>query len=47
MVERFGNSLEIDIVLTAQRFFQTHGDAYDYLVIYNNEGIAAMPGAVA
>src|SRR5262249_37554000 len=47
VVERFGNSLEIDIVLVAQRFSQTHDDAYDYLVIYNNEGIGAMPGAVA
>src|SRR5215831_1955725 len=47
VVERFGNSLEIDVVLVAQRFFQTHDDAYDYLVIYNNEGIGAMPGAVA
>jgi uncharacterized protein (TIGR03437 family) len=47
VVERFGNSLEIDTVLVAQRFFQNHDDAYDYLVIYNNENINSMPGAVA
>ena len=35
IVERFGNTQEIDIVLAAQRFYQTHDDAYDYLVFYN------------
>ena len=47
VVERFGDTQEIDIVLVAQRFYQNHGDAYDYLVIYNNENIGAMPGALA
>ena len=42
-----GDTQEIDIVLVAQRFFQTHDDAYDYLAIYNNMGIAAMSGALA
>ena len=31
----------------AQKFYETHEDAYDYLVIYNNMGIDAMPGALA
>lgn len=47
VVERFGNTQEIDIVLVAQRFYQTHDDAYDYLVVYNNAGIPAMSGALA
>jgi uncharacterized protein (TIGR03437 family) len=47
VLERFGDTLEIDTVLVAQRFYQTHQDAYDYLVIYNNMNIDAMIGAVA
>ena len=37
MQERAG----IDIVTVAQRFYQSHEDAYDYLVIYNTLGVAA------
>jgi uncharacterized protein (TIGR03437 family) len=47
VAERFGGSQEIDIVAAAQKFYQTHGDAYDYLVIFNNMGIAAASGAIA
>jgi len=47
VAERFGDSLAIDIVTVAQQFYQTHEDAYDYLVIYNNMDIWAMTGAVA
>jgi large repetitive protein len=47
VVERFGNTVDIDIVTVAQKFYQTHEDAYDYLVIYNNMGIDAMAGALA
>ena len=47
VAERFGDTLAIDIVTVAQQFYQTHEDAYDYLVIYNNMGISAMTGAVA
>jgi len=47
IVERFGNSLDIDVIMVAQRFYQNHEDAYDYLVIYNNMNIAAMSGAIA
>jgi uncharacterized protein (TIGR03437 family) len=42
-----GGSSEIDIVATARRFYETHEDAYDYLVIFNNAGIRASAGAVA
>ena len=47
VAERFGNTQEIDIVTVAQKFFESHEDAYDNLVIYNNMQIAAMSGAVA
>ena len=47
VAERFGNTVEIDIVSVAQKFYETHEDAYDYLVIYNNMGIDAMLAAVA
>ena len=47
VAERFGNAQEIDIVTAAQKFYETHEDAYDYLVIYNNMGIGAMAGALA
>jgi uncharacterized protein (TIGR03437 family) len=47
VVERFGNTEEIDIVTVAQKFYETHEDAYDYLVIYNNMGIVAEAGALA
>ena len=42
VAERFGNSLQIDVVTAAQKFYQTHEDSYDYLVIYNNEDISAL-----
>lgn len=45
-VFRAGSS-EIDIVAVARRFYETHDDAYDYLVIFNNAGIRASAGAVA
>ncbi len=47
VAERFGNSLTVDIVTTAQKFYETHEDAYDYLVIYNNMNIPALGEAVA
>jgi len=45
--ERFGSTVELDVALAAQRFYQTHDDAYDYLVFYNNEGVAAGDSAVS
>jgi uncharacterized protein (TIGR03437 family) len=47
VVERFGNIAEVDIVTVAQKFYETHDDAYDYLVIYNNMGVAAGPTSLA
>lgn len=42
VAEVFGNTLQVDVVTVAQQFYQTHDDAYDYLVIYNNMDIPAM-----
>jgi uncharacterized protein (TIGR03437 family) len=47
VAERFSGSDALDSVLLAQRFFQTHDDAYDYLAVYNTIGIPARPFAVA
>src|SRR6266567_3950637 len=45
--ERFSAGDSIDIVTAAQQFYASHEDAYDYLVIFNAEGVEAAPGAVA
>lgn len=47
VAERFGGTLEVDVTTAAQRFYETHEDAYDYLVFFNNEGVAAGTSAVA
>jgi uncharacterized protein (TIGR03437 family) len=47
VAERYTNVTEIDIVTAARKFFETHEDAYDYLVFFNNLGIPASTGAVA
>jgi len=47
LAERFSGTESIDVVFTAQKFYETHDDAYDYLVLYNNLGIPADDGAVA
>ncbi len=48
VAEIFGNTLTLDVVTIAQHFYQSHEDAYDYLAIYNNMGIAALgEGTVA
>jgi len=48
VAERFTTLNEVDIVRTAQKFYETHDDAYDYLVIYNTVGVpAGSSGTVA
>src|SRR5262249_28963254 len=47
VAERFGSSVEVDVISVAQKFYASHDDSYDYLVIYNNEDIAAGPTYVA
>lgn len=47
VAERFSASDSLDTVLLAQRFYQTHEDAYDYVAVYNTLGVAARSFAVA
>lgn len=47
IVERFSSSDAVDIATAAQKFYATHDDAYDYLVIYNAAGVPASSTAVA
>ncbi|MEZ5400152.1 MAG: hypothetical protein R2729_10830 [Bryobacteraceae bacterium] len=47
VIEGFNSTERVDIVLAAQKFFETHDDNYDYIAIYNNIGIPADNGAVA
>lgn len=47
VAERFSGSESVDIFAAAQKFYRNHDDSYDYLVIYNNLGIAADVSAVA
>ena len=47
VAEVFRATTEVDVVRTAQKFYETHEDAYDYLVIFNNLGISAGESAVA
>lgn len=49
VAESFSSSTlpEIDMQAAAQRFYQTHDDAYDYLVFYNAMDIKAGSGVVA
>ena len=46
-LERFGDTEEIDLQVAALRFYQTHEDAYDYLVFYNTAGVSAGSGILA
>ncbi len=47
LVERFSGSVDLDTVVASQKFYETHEDAYDYLVFFNNLDIDAAPSAVA
>ncbi|MEK7404894.1 MAG: hypothetical protein AAB225_07275 [Acidobacteriota bacterium] len=47
IAERFGGDSEIDVVTAAQRLYEAHEDAYDYLVIFNSLGLAAGEAALA
>ncbi len=47
LAEIFTRSTAIDTVAVTQRFYQNHGDAYDFLVLFNNMGLQAGPGSFA
>jgi uncharacterized protein (TIGR03437 family) len=47
VAERFGGDNEIDIETAAQKFYEAHEDAYDYIAFFNNMNIASGPGSVS
>lgn len=47
LAEVFRLTTEVDVVRVAQKFYETHDDAYDYLVIFNTLGVRAGESAVA
>ncbi len=47
IADRFSSSDAVDIATAAQKFYDTHDDAYDYLVFFNSVGVAAGDSAVA
>lgn len=47
VADRFAEAQAIDIALVAQKFYATHEDAYDYLVIFNALRVGAGAGVVA
>jgi uncharacterized protein (TIGR03437 family) len=47
VAERFGDSQEVDLVSAAQKFYETHEDAYDYIAFFNNTGVQPGPGVLA
>jgi uncharacterized protein (TIGR03437 family) len=47
VAERFSGTESVDIFSAAQKFYRTHQDSYDYLVIYNTMDVAADTSAVA
>jgi uncharacterized protein (TIGR03437 family) len=47
VAEAFASGVDVDFATVGQRFYANHEDAYDYLVIFNNEGIADSPNSYA
>lgn len=47
IAERFRATEEVDTLSVAQRFYETHEDAYDYIAIYNTLGISPGSGVIA
>lgn len=42
IAEVFTDSDRVDMIAVARRFYQSHDDAYDYLMVYNNMGVPAL-----
>ena len=47
LAEPFQFATSIDIVRVAQRFYNTHPDMYDYLVMFNTTGTPVATGVIA
>lgn len=47
VVERFTDLEEVDTVLAARRFFESHSDSYDAIAFYNDLGVSPGAGTIA
>jgi uncharacterized protein (TIGR03437 family) len=47
LAEIFSPRTDLDIMAAAQRFYLNHDDAYDFLVVFNDFGLAPGPGTFA
>ncbi|MCL4793486.1 MAG: hypothetical protein KJZ84_02930 [Bryobacteraceae bacterium] len=47
VAEPYSQVPQLDTARLAQRFYETHDDGFDYLVVFNTAGLAAAPNAVA
>ncbi len=47
VAQRFADQAEVDVYTAALKFYETHEDAYDYLVFFNTAGVVAAQGALA
>jgi len=47
LAEVFQIRAELDIFAVARRFYSSHDDAYDFLVVFNDLGLSAGPGSFA
>jgi uncharacterized protein (TIGR03437 family) len=47
IAQRFADSQQVDIYSAALKFYETHEDAYDYLVFFNTMEVPAARGALA
>ena len=42
IAEVFSDSDRVDVISVARRFYETHADSYDYLMVFNNMGVRAL-----
>ena len=47
LAEIFTDRRDVDPVAVTQKFYRNHGDAYDFIVLFNDLGLPAGPGAFA
>jgi hypothetical protein len=47
LVERFSETEELDLVSTVRRFYATHGDDFDQLVVYTTRPLNPLGGSLA
>ncbi|MBI3696914.1 MAG: hypothetical protein HY238_19030, partial [Acidobacteria bacterium] len=47
IAEIFSASTELDVVAISQKFYRSHEDAYEYVVLFNSLGLTEGPGTFA